>query len=209
MICLKRKIIFTHPPKCGGTSFEHFLDFKNEPANSFLKKHDSLEFHFKTIKKMGYSPNDFIKISVIRNPWERMVSWYFFLRKRALLELEADGIIKKQIYELAYTVDFNQFVDFINRYKLRTFHTDFSVFMFDESRVFAIDFVIRHENYHTDFIKCIKMLGEEPPKLEDIPHAEQRHVDYGDYKKFYNSRSIQIIENIYKKDINFFNYTFE
>ena len=207
MICFDRKIIFTHPPKCGGTSFEHFLNLKNE--NLLLKKHDSLEKHFRVIRETGYNPNDFVKISIIRNPWERMVSWFFYLRKRACLELESNGIIEKQIYKVAYSLDFNQFVDFINRNKLRTFHQDFSFFMFDDSGVFAIDFVIRYENYHADFIKCIKMLGEKPPKLDDIPHVEKRYMDYGDYRKLYNGRSVEIVENIYKKDINFFNYTFE
>jgi hypothetical protein len=207
MFCPIRKIIFTHPPKCGGTSFEHFLGFKNYGEHCRLYKHASLVDHVKAIEKINQNADDFAKISIIRNPWERMVSWYFHLREKALFA-ERFGKLKNRIQSLASDLEFNEFVDCINKFNIEIFHRDFSYYMFGESNTFEIDFVIRYENYKTDFLKCLEILKIPPISTNLIPVKNQGLIRSLDYKKYYGRESKEIVTKIYSKDINFFNFTF-
>ena len=60
---VKRKFIFTHPQKCGGTSLEYTLlgtnmwDFEDE---WFPWKHASLDDIMNEISRLGHNPNNFI-----------------------------------------------------------------------------------------------------------------------------------------------------
>lgn len=207
MFCPIRKIIFTHPPKCGGTSFEHFLGFKNYGEHCRLYKHSSLVDHVKAIEKINQNADDFAKISIIRNPWERMVSWYFHLREKALFA-ERFGKSKNQIQTLAYNLEFNDFVDRINKFNIEIFHRDFSYYMFGKSNTFEIDFVIRYENYKTDFLKCLEILKIPPISMNLIPFKNQGLIRSLDYKKYYRRESKEIVTKIYSEDINFFNFSF-
>ena len=205
MFCPIRKIILTHPPKCGGTSLENFLGFKNDGEHVFLYKHASLIDHIEAIKKINCNPDDFVKISLIRNPWDRMVSWYFHLREKALFA-ERFGKPKRQIQIFASELGFNEFVDCINKFNIEI--KDFSHYMFGESNTFEIDFVIRYENYKTDFLKCLEILKIPPISMNLIPFKNQGLIRSLDYKKYYRRESKEIVTKIYSEDINFFNFSF-
>jgi hypothetical protein len=207
MFCPIRKIILTHPPKCGGTSLENFLGFKNDGEHAFLYKHASLIGHIDAIKKINCNPDDFVKISIIRNPWDRMVSWYFHLREKASLA-EKSGNLKNKIQNAAYQFGFNEFIHYIDKFNIEIFHRDFPYYMFGESNTFEIDFVIRYENYKTDFLKCLEILKIPPISTNLIPLKNQGLIRSSDYKKYYGEESRQIITKIYNKDIDFFNYIF-
>ncbi len=207
MFCPIRKIIFTHPPKCGGTSFEHFLGFKNYGEHCFLYKHASLIDHIKAIRKINQNTDDFAKISIIRNPWERMVSWYFNLREKALLA-EKFGKPKNRIQSIASELEFNEFINYIDRFNIRIFHRDFSYYMFGEVGALEIDFIIRYENYQADFIRALEILKVPTIDPSLIPKKNQGTNSSQNYKIFYSEKSKKIISNIYAADIDFFKYTF-
>lgn len=209
MVCLKRKIIFTHPQKCGGTSFESFLGFENTSRHSFLYKHAGLNDHIKLIESLDLNPTEFIKISIIRNPWERIFSWYNHLKERALLAKMNNDKIGDQ-KKAALELDFNEFVVHMNleRKVFHKFHRNFSYFMFGKSGSFEIDFVIRYENYTKDFLNCAHHLGYRNITLESIPHINKGGNDSANYRAEYNQKSRDIVARIYSKDIEFFSYTF-
>lgn len=208
MFCAINKIIFTHPPRCGGTSFESFLGFENNDEHSFLYKHASLLDHIKAIKKMNQNPNDFVKISVIRNPWDRMVSWYFHLKQKALLYETLYGF-KTKIQSAACELEFNEFINYIDKYQIKIFYRDFSFYMFGETGTIEIDFIIKYENYNNDFLKCLRFLKKNRAKLNFIPVKNKTNENKLNYRFFFNKKSKEIIEKIYKKDIDYFSYTFD
>ena len=177
MFCPIRKIIFTHPPKCGGTSFEHFLGFKNYGEHCRLYKHASLVDHVKAIEKINQNADDFAKISIIRNPWERMVSWYFHLREKALFA-ERFGKLKNRIQSLASDLEFNEFVDCINKFNIEIFHRDFSYYMFGESNTFEIDLkraISSNKVYQAEVRAIVKEQFEEK-KAQLIENFEKHPV---------------------------------
>jgi len=74
MILPHKKIIFIHIPRTGGTSVEKYFNFK--PSVDWkIKTAQHL-----TLKEYGdhYELDDYFKFSIVRNPWDRLISWYLW-----------------------------------------------------------------------------------------------------------------------------------
>lgn len=84
-ICHERKIIFVHIPKCSGTSIEVALNLQN-PENMY-DKHGKNSMNIVTrqhltlaeIEKHVGDISGYYKFTVIRNPYDRIVSAFHWL----------------------------------------------------------------------------------------------------------------------------------
>ena len=73
MIIPERKTIFVHIPKNAGTSVKNFLTENKVPR---VNKHKTIH----DIKRENPEEyNSYKKFAVVRNPYERMVSWYAYI----------------------------------------------------------------------------------------------------------------------------------
>jgi len=74
MILHDKKIIFIHIPRTGGTSVEEYFQFKHQHG----WKPDTAQ-HL-TLKEYSdhYDVEDYFKFTIVRNPWDRLVSWYLW-----------------------------------------------------------------------------------------------------------------------------------
>ena len=71
-ICHKNKIIFIHIPKCAGKSVEKAL-FNREVYNSSAN-HATVDTF---VERHGEDIwNEYTTFAVVRNPWDRLVSWW-------------------------------------------------------------------------------------------------------------------------------------
>ena len=108
MYCKSNKFIYVHLPKCAGTFLKHFLlsniyqDYEEAPRLSgvrdfdfYHKEHDTVgEFSLEQIiNKFNLNSESYFKFSVVRNPWDRVVSMYNFLGGRLPLVHDQDFII--------------------------------------------------------------------------------------------------------------------
>ena len=75
MIIDKYKTIFIHIPKNAGTSIEEY--FGNKSVRIQPEKHADI---YEIKKKFKNSYNNYRKFTIIRNPYDKMVSWYFYLK---------------------------------------------------------------------------------------------------------------------------------
>ncbi|MCC9601113.1 sulfotransferase family protein [Stieleria sp. JC731] len=96
------KIAFDHLPKCGGSSLNHFLESNflwrqtfstcgSFPRTSIEKFHSLSEQQrqsYRLIKGhlvnqlFGLISDDFLKITILRDPVDRIVSHYFYVKRR-------------------------------------------------------------------------------------------------------------------------------
>ena len=74
MILPDKKIIFIHIPRTGGTSVEKYFNFKT-----------STDWKIKTAQHLTlaeydnhYDLDKYFKFTIVRNPWDRLVSWYLW-----------------------------------------------------------------------------------------------------------------------------------
>ena len=89
MISHSKKFIFIHIPKTGGSSIEIVLkEFINENCNIMgentyfypdIKHYTATEL----LNRYGENKfNDYLKFCVIRNPWDRLLSLYYWGHKK-------------------------------------------------------------------------------------------------------------------------------
>ena len=150
----KRKYLFIHIPKCAGESVSKFL-FKNEGIN-FLGKHDKLK---NAINQLSDSYHQYYTFSVVRNPFDQVVSFYEHLRKPLYIDHKQlrqqypnfDGLLfPKEACKLAINLDFKNYVKAVY---LNQKNDDLFSFWFDDQVSFlsndqgAIDvkYIIRFE----------------------------------------------------------------
>jgi hypothetical protein len=200
MINHNYKCIFIHINKCGGSSIDTL----------FNKEHCG---HKTALDYKNCHPQKFdsyFKFSFTRNPWDKMVSFYHYHKKRGW-DLNWD-------WNQANAPSFQEFIKIINDYSQEKQIAIFSgslmtskgmrmsnhiEWVCDESGNLLVDFIGKLENFQADFdyiCDQIKM-----PRIE-LPHKNKsKHKHYTEY---YDDETRQIVSEKYAKDIEYFGYKF-
>lgn len=138
-------------------------------------------------------------ISVVRNPWQRVYSLYrkvstegYWLdwNDQTLLDLKP---INEWVADYCNPDVVFNFPRWFNRF---TNQIDF-VHVNDEN----VDFIIKAEELDTGFIPVQEYLGCKKP-LPDLSG-----YDHWEFKKYFNTASIQAIQKVHEQDIDFFKYS--
>jgi chondroitin 4-sulfotransferase 11 len=211
MYDLNKKFIFTHPIKCGGTSLEElfgFLRLREKHPNVHIFKHASLQQHFEELKNKNVNLDSFFKFSIIRNPWDRAVSFYHHKKYQAYKAWQK-MYPEKELPEYVEDARNMTFKEFIFKYGKHNFNSDVSTkpFMFFENK-FCMDYVIRLENLQEDFLKLKPRLQIDTDEL--IPHRNNSDI-YLKRKhctEYYDIETKEFIEKQFEWDIKTFNYQF-
>lgn len=179
MICHQRKLIFIHIPKTGGTSIEIALG----QEQCGLQKH---ELPSNIIWDYGRELwKSYYKFTFVRNPWDRLVSWYFFRIENNQFSGPFAAYLKHLDPVLCYTPWYNrQQVDWIERERL--------------------DFIGRFEKLNEDWtVVC------QEANLGNIilPWAFKTHHRH--YSHYYDDKTRDLVARWFKDDIETFHYTFE
>ena len=225
MISNEKQAIFIHIPKTAGTSIESALrkhTFKPQ-YNSYFngktatrgwdKKYDEVELirgntEFWTHKhRPAYLVKDefqkYFKFAFVRNPWDLMVSSYHWWTQK---NEDASEIRKQTSFKLRkrgfeYFVK-SKFAHCINE----CFHDQEGQqrWINDLKQNSIIDFVGKFENLQSDFNKVCEKL--ELPKIK-LPH--ELKTNRKPYWEYYTKETKEIIENIYRSDIERYGYEWE
>lgn len=216
MIFFKKKIIFVHIPRCGGTTIEKNL-WKNEFNSDFNfdksdKKHllqgfvdqyrnkyqlDGLQhLTFHNIKKIyPEESKNFFKFSFIRNPYSRIASAY-----AGVMTFRKDLRNFLVIYK---DTSFKKFLQLIKK-NMHTHWLPMNDFFDDKD----LNFIGRFENYDGDLEKLKKLTNIELMKKNfsgDLNFSEK--FNYLDLYK--NNECIDLVNELYQKDLDKFNYNFD
>jgi hypothetical protein len=197
----KLDILFIHIPKTGGSNIENFfLIYSNEQPhihhlmsyNKNLKfnhhslQHSTLREYIEHHSFFNISFSNHLKIiTVVRNPYERIMSDLFFLR---LASVHDTSIEIEKIIE-SYLSNSNTY---------------------DNHKIPQYQFLIDEKNKIYPKIKILKneSLNQE---MESIGFPEFKfyceNVKPKSYMKYLSKKSIIMINNFYKKDFEYFNYS--
>ena len=183
MINYKNKFIFIHIPKCGGNSIKIALG---------LKWTD----HCKISQKRYFNHMDYFKFTFVRNPWDRFLSAYSYLKAGGMND--QDLLLKQKIERYN---SFKQFVleaPFLNYLH---FQPMFNHIQIDDKD--QMNFIGRVENYQEDFNTICDKIGI--PRQELLHKNKSKHKHYTEY---YDDETREIVAEKYKKDIEYFGYKF-
>ena len=186
MISHKYKCIFVHIPKTAGTSIENVLRDENPPVYNSL--HNTASTY---IKKYERYFDNYFKFSVVRNPWDRLVSGYFYHRALGY------GSHKDR-----YGKSFKEFVQKIETFPQRHFLVGQYNYI-NIKGVDVLDYLIKFESLEEGFCEVSKKLNFKIKTLYDVRKTEHKH-----YTEYYNDETKQIVAEKYAKDIEYFGYEF-
>lgn len=187
MISEQHEFIYIHPPKTGGTSIEK-LFIADADKTDVPHKHKYADFFWQPQYKGWYT------FGTVRNPWDRMVSYYAWR-------------IKKQLPMFGAT-DFKDWLEFItnpeeySQYQESNWHF---VTAIDNmaNMLLGVENIVRFENFQEDFFKVCEDLRL--PRML-LPHVNKS--DRGSYQKFYDEYTMDLVAKAYEKDIDQFKYSF-
>ena len=175
MIIDKYKAIFIHIPKNAGTSIEEY--FGNESVRIQPSKHADIH-EIKSRFKNSY--NNYKKFTIIRNPYDKMVLWYFYLKKN----LGNYNVI-----------EFNDWIKDPSKF----WHANDPISFLKPQYDWIDDTVeiIKFENLNKEINSFFN-------KKINLPVTNKSN--HNNYLEYYNKQSLDIIYDKYKKDFIKFNY---
>ena len=187
MIIYKYNTIFIHIPKNAGTSIETYFkkeDFKKQP-----RKHADI----KDIKNEFLNLYEsYSKFAIIRNPYDRIVSWYFFTKQK-LTSME-------KTYKMA---PFNDWIKDPSKY-WKAIKDPISFLKPQYEWIDETVEIIKFENLDIELNSFFKKIGNPYFRTMDLPIANKsKHKHYLEY---YNKKSLDVVYDKYKKDFEYFNY---
>ena len=184
-------LIYTHIQKCAGMFIAELFKF-NASYHHYCSndRHATLSEDIQFLKDKKISTNEVFSFTCIRNPWDRIVSFYHFSKQTNYANF----------YELCNKYCFSDFLKFSeeNHKKIPAFQT-YKSRICHENKI-AICFFVNFHNLIYDLNKIVKIKHN----LKKINISEHEC-----YKFYYNSTSEDIIRNIFKEDIEQFNFSFD
>lgn len=180
----KLKIIFIHIQKSGGSSIIDFFNVK--------KSHNKIEKDILILNEKKINLNRVFKFTVIRNPWDRMVSFFHYHKQR----------LKTQEWKYIKDLNFTKFIR-SNHFEFWARKNNITNYI-KHKDIAHIDYYIDFNNLKKDF-ELIKLITNIKKNLMHINKSKHE-----EYKKYYrNENNKHIISTLFKDEINFFNFEFD
>lgn len=189
------KFIFVHVQKTGGTSIRSYFDNNIKDNRLVGYQHDS------ALRSRKHEPelwNKYHTFAVVRNPWDRMVSRYFWSKEYQKNLLPECSTFKKFVKRV-----YNGEMISNNRYIQEKALNPQSTLVCDESGAIMMDTLLRFENLQVNFDDLCKLLKIPCRKL-----SHKNKMNRKKYRDYYDSESRKMIEKIYQSDVEIFDYEF-
>lgn len=192
----KGKFFFVHIVKTGGQSIKkdlekHFTDVVYLP-------HLSTQAHFDLFPDI-YS--EYFSFAFVRNPWDWVVSMYFYRQKRF-----AEGWRRPSITQHTdfLGMEFDDFVRMLHAFEMPV--NILSPILLPNGEI-GVDFLGRFENLYDDLDIVYAKIGLPPIDRAKFPFINTtKHKHYSTY---YTSETRQLVAEISMPVIERFGYTFE
>lgn len=194
----KKKFAFVHIPKCAGTFVEDYFDIKRSEnfygINSIINGLQFSPQHY-TYDMINSKVNlsDYFTFSFVRNPYDRVVSEYFWNQKISVGKIKISDKVEDFISW------FDQHYSKINSdHKLPQYK-----FICDSEDNVLVQKLGRVESFEQDFREIVSKIRNEKCE-EDFKKDESKTKKFKDL--YIQGHVIEKINQIYEKDFQLFDY---
>lgn len=185
--------IFIHLPKTAGTSVSRALGLS-------ASRHIPVE-NYRLANRNKFA--NFFKFTFVRNPYDRLLSSYAFLMNGGMNDDDAR-------FAAAKVQPFGSFSEFVTRGLARdpeirawVHFRPQTEFVCDAAGQNLMDFIGRFECISEDYAKVAEQLG----LSSELPVTNRS--ERGDYREAFNTASLDIVRQIYCRDLAAFGYGFD
>lgn len=201
MISHQHECIFTHVPKTGGKAVQAVfgLPLRRKEYDGRLG-HIAEAFKHAPISLYRDRPEfRYFKFAFVRNPWDRLVSAFFYLDAGGCNEHDEKF---RAIHLARYGGDFTAFVRDLPRHLEARHFRPQTDWLCDADDGLLPDFVGRFETIDRDFAIVANRLSiaSRLPVMNQSLHAP--------YREAYDAVSREIVAEVYRRDIEMFGYAF-
>ena len=180
------RFVFVHINKTGGSSVEKALKIPFEHKTAL-----------EIIEEIGRKNWDRkLTFTVIRNPWDKVVSHYHYRVKTNQTNLRDNPIEFKEWVERTYG---NQDVHYYDDPKMFMPQMNWIT---DKNGNILVDEIIHFENLDDEFNEVLEKLG----KNTTLPHVKSSNR--GNYREYFDEETIEIVRSWFERDIERFGYQF-
>ena len=191
----EKRSLFIHIPKCAGVSINKTL-FGNLGCGHLTANDYEIIFNPFEFKRL-------YKFTVVRNPYDRLASSFFFLRNGGFNEQDKQWADR---YLIPYT-NFEEFILKGLRLPNISSHHHFlpqTYYILNYRKQLAVDFVARFETLEKDFQVICKRLG----RSDELLHLNKYSRPVKSFKTLYSIETRGIVEACYADDFRYLNYQF-
>lgn len=188
--------IFVHIPKCAGISIGRAM------FGEYSGNHMNIATYQLIFSKSEFDA--YFKFAFVRNTWDRLVSAFFFLKKGGIAKRDRE-------WAAANLNEFDNFEDFVigwitpeNILTWEHFKPQYR-YICDPHGKLQVDYVGRFERISRDFDYVCGQLGIEAK----LPHLNRTSKKRKHYQSYYSTETREIVAEVYRKDIEMFNYRFD
>lgn len=185
-----QKFIYVHIPKCGGNSIKEALG---------LEGHDH-----RGIVEVNGDISNYFKFTFVRNPWDRFVSGYEYLKqggiRQMLPDTNWDDYFENRVN---FYPSFKEFVKSKEWVSSGWLHFTPQYDFINISNNICMDFIGKVENMQDDYDTICKAIGLKSSVLKRTNRSKRRN-----YEEYFDDESRKIIAEEYEKDIKYFDYSF-
>ena len=210
MISYDKRCIFIHIPKCGGTSIEnviwpHLEDLTEANlwwgfVSKYHNKYQTGGLQHLLARQVRSEVgleifNSFYKFTIVRNPWDRIVSQFAYMQTRPDL-MDFIGMQPE--------TEFKAYLGLIQK-KQHVQWMPQTDFILDQDGALLVDKIGYLESIEKDSREVFDILGvcRERTKVH-ANRSKRKSVDH-----YYDQESVEMVGEIYSSDINYLNYSFD
>lgn len=227
----KHKYIFIKPKKIAGTSIEVSLSKSLgeqdifPPLTSYSSAHDKDRYTVIHRNGKGFYDHEpplrikekigdtifknYFKFTVVRNPWDLVVSSYWWeVNKRVVLKdylrvISLHGLIDyaKDYRKIKKPKSFSEFVGSLPEGYVNT-----DYYFYSNGRPIE-DYYIRYEKLDSDFKNVCKRLKVPYFPLLSLKSKTRKSKKH--FTEYYDSHTQQVVAEKYKREISYFKYKFK
>ena len=196
MISHSLKCIFVHIPKCAGSSVNQQLKLKSIGFSG----HAPASCHSEYLK-------DYFSFTFVRNPYDRIASAYKYFQalKEGHRWYKRNSIISNAANKMSFKEFVHHITDFMKLMKREegSFESGIHFQPFSYFLDKPIDYIGKTETLNRDYIRISRKLNIPIKPLRKINTTNALN-----YQELYIEQTKDIVYNIYKEDIEKYNYEF-
>lgn len=215
MSLLNRKFLFVHVNKSGGSIITKHM--RENGKTEIKNKHRTLSQMLDIAKKKNINTNALYLFTIVRNPWERMLSMYLFYHPNNYNAPEFFSGNKD------IDNDFNKWIKWIysTQFDAERKHGVINIFKYcfsnqlnwistkngnGTTKINENVHIIRYENLENELYTLFNNIM----KLKKINLTTKvNSTKHKHYSTYYDMESIELVKKHYSKDIKYFNYSFD